>query len=327
MSEPRRPSRRDFLTLAAGAFVVAALPVGGRAQRRLVRRSVPAMGAVADLAVVHADERYAQRALGAAVDELLRVEALMTRFRPDSDVGRANQARAGDPVAISADTHAVLEEALRWSSLTTGGFDPCLERVTELWDVKHRHAPPAPGLVRPLAGRRLYRAVELDRWRGGRVVRLTDPDARLDLGGIACGYGVDRVVAVLRDWGIRDGFVNVGGDIFALGVSERGEPWAVGIRSPDDPNALIGMVRVSDRAIATSGDYTQFFAAGGRRYHHIMDPGTAAPRRSALHSVTVAADRCVTTDAATTACFGLAEAHARALLARAGGGAELINLA
>lgn len=323
MPERRHPNRRDFLTLVAGAFVVAALPMQARAHRRVVRRSVPVMGTVADLAVLHRDEAYAQRALAAAIAELQRVEGLMTRFRPDSDVGRLNAAAAGTPVHVSEDTARVLAEAIRWAELTEGRFDPCLERVTGLWDVKRRHAPPAEAELRPLANRRLYRALELD----GTVARLGDPAARLDLGGIACGYGVDRAVAVLREWGMRDGFVNVGGDIYALGSSEEGDPWSVGVRSPHDPGALVGTVHLSDRAIATSGDYTQFFDFGGRRYHHIIDPATAAPRVATLHSVTVAADRCLTTDAATTACFGLAPADARALLARAGDGAELVNLA
>jgi thiamine biosynthesis lipoprotein len=320
----RLPSRRDFLALGMGALVVAAVPLAGRRAAR-VRRSVPAMGAVADLAVVHRDERYAHAAMDAAVREIRRVEARMTRFRPDSDVGRANRFAAADGVPVSAETALVLAAALRWAEATDGGFDPALARVVDLWDVKHRHAPPPAAEVRRMAGRRLYRALDLDAGAAPRV-RFGDRDVQLDLGGIAAGYGVDRAVAVLREWGVRDGYVNLGGDIYALGVSEDGEPWRVGVRSPVDPDALVGSVALSDRAVATSGDYEQFFDWGGRRYHHILDPATGEPRRSRLHTVTVAADTCMAVDAATTACFGLAHDEARRLLARAAPGAELVHL-
>lgn len=318
------PSRRRFLGLAAGALVVAAAPLAAGRRPRRVARSVPAMGAVADLAVLHRDERWARGALDAAVRELQRVEALMTRFRPDSDVGRANRLAAAEGVPVSPETARVLASALRWAEATDGGFDPALARAVDLWDVKRRHAPPPPAEVRRMAGRRLYRAIDLD--AGAPRVRFGDPDVQLDLGGIAAGYGVDRAVAVLRDWGIRDGFVNLGGDVYALGVSEDGDPWEVGVRSPHDAAALAGRVRLSDRAVTTSGDYEQFFDHGGRRYHHILDPATGEPRRSPTHGVTVAAPSCMDADAAATACFGLSREDARRLLARAAPGAEVVHL-
>ena len=326
MSDRSHPTRRDFLALAAGAFVVAAVPLAGRREARLVRRSVPAMGTVADLAAVHRDEGWARRALDAAAAELHRVERVMTRFAPGSDVGRANRLAAAGPVEISPETALVVDRALAWAAATGGGFDPCLALAVDLWDVKHRTAPPAPEQVRRLAGRRLYRALALDTDGTRAVIRYGEPDVQLDLGGIAGGYGVDRAVAVLRDWGIRDGFVNLGGDIYALGVSPEGDPWQVGVRSPADPSVLVGNVALSDRAVATSGDYEQFFEHAGRRYHHILDPATGEPRRAPTHSVTVAAEGCLDADAATTACFGLGDGDARRLLAVAAAGAELVHL-
>lgn len=320
------PTRRDFLAMAAGAFVVAAVPLARRGRPLAARRSVPAMGTTAEMVVLHRDPAYAQRALDAAARELLRIEGLMTRFRPGSDVGRANRFAMREPVPVSAETAHVLRAALRWAQATDGGFDPCLARVADLWDVKHRHAPPEAAPLRRLAGRRLYRALEVEETEAGPRVRCSDGDARLDLGGIAAGYGVDRAVATLRAWGIENGFVNVGGDIYALGVSEDGDPWEVGVRSPYDPAALAGTVRLSDQAIATSGDYEQYFDHGGRRYHHILDPRTAEPRLSPTHGVTVMGPECLAVDAATTACFGMERADAAALLARVAPPAALVHL-
>lgn len=327
MRDPTFPTRRDFLALAAGAFVVAAVPLARRGRPLAARRSVPAMGTTAEMVALHPDPAYAQRALDAAARELLRIEGLMTRFRRDSDVGRANLFASREAVPVSAETAHVLREALRWADATDGGFDPCLARVVDLWDVKHRHAPPDAAPLRRLAGRRLYRALEVEEAESGHFVRFNNADARLDLGGIAAGYGVDRAVETLRAWGIDSGFVNVGGDIYALGVSEDGDPWEVGVRAPgDDPHALAGTVRLSDQAIATSGDYEQYFDHGGRRYHHILDPRTAEPRLSRTHGITVMGSGCLAVDAATTACFGLERAAAGALLARVAPGAAVVHL-
>ena len=323
-NDGRGPGRREFLSLGIGALVVAAVPLAAARRPRLVRHSIPAMGTVAELAALHRDEAYARAALRAAAAEMQRVERTMTRFRADSDVGRANLRAADAPVRVSRETAGVVRDALRWAEASDGGFDPALALAVDLWDVKRRTEPPPPDRVRRLAGRRLHRAVLVDDAAG--LVAYTEPEVQLDLGGIAGGYGVDRAVAVLREWGIRDGFVNLGGDIHALGSGPDGEAWRVGIRSPYDASTLVATVALRDRAIATSGDYEQYFEHAGRRYHHILDPATAAPRRSRTHGVTVSADRCVDADAATTACFGRDGDAARALLARAAPGAELVHL-
>ena len=324
MSERTFPSRRDFLSLATGAFVVAAVPWVRQRGSRLVRRSAPSMGTVAEIAVAHPDERYAHAAIDAALGELRRVEALMTKFRPTSDVGRANLGAAAGPVAVSADTAAALVLALEWAQASDGAFDPCLARVTGLWDVRHRHAPPVRDEVRRLAGRRLYRALDVDRFRGEPVVRFADRDVALDLGGIACGYGVDRAVAALRAWGIGNGFLNVGGDIYALGEAPDGAPWRVGVRDPYDRERMAVTLELSDAAVATSGDYEQYFDYQGRRFGHIIDPATAEPWLARAHSVTVKAADCVTADAATTALFGASLPAAERILA-ARPGAELVH--
>lgn len=320
---PRRWDRREFLAIGAGAFVMAALPLAAR-RPQVVRRTVPVMGTFADFTVVHRDQRRSAAAIDAAVDELLRVERTMSRFRADSDIGRANAEAARDGVAIGDPTAAVLESALGWAQRTEGRFDPALGSVVELWSVTERHAPPAAAATRPLAGRGFWRAVDLDRRPGVATVRFTDRDVRLDLGGIAKGHAVDRAAAALRARGIRDAIINVGGDLMALGTAPDGDPWTVGIRSPRDPDALVGTLRVTDRAVATSGDYAQGYVWRGRRYHHLMDPGTASPRRAALHSVTVAADRCIDADAAATAVFGLTGAAAAALV-RDVAGTEVVH--
>jgi thiamine biosynthesis lipoprotein len=317
------PSRRQLIALGVGAFVVATAPFLRRRGARLVRRAVPVMGTIAELGVVHDDAVVGHAAIDAAIEELRRVEWMMSRYSPTSDVGRANRLAARDAVAVSPPTVAVLEAAIAWAIASDGAFDPCIGRAVELWDVEHRTTPPPAGDVRRLAGRRLYRALDLDGGARPRV-RLTDRDAAIDLGGIAKGYAVDRAADALRRWGIARGIVNVGGDLYAIGRSEDGDPWRVGIRSPADDGALTGTLEVADAAVATSGDYERFFEYRGRRYHHLLDPETAAPRVAAAHSVTVRAASCLAADAAATAVFGRDRADAVRLLRSAGGGVELV---
>ncbi len=323
-----RVNRRDLLALGVGAFVVAAIPFASRrGSRRLVRRSVPVMGTVADLALVHDDGAAAQAALDAAIQELRDVDAAMTRFRADSDVGRANGAAAREAVVVTPATARVLEASLGWAEATGGAFDPCLGRAAEAWEVTRRTTPPTPDALQGLARTGLWRALDVSTWRGRPAVRLHDAHAAIDLGGIAKGYGVDRAVQALREHGIEHALVNVGGDLYALGTSEDGDPWRVGIRSPDDPTRLVGRIDIRDEAVATSGDYERRFRHAGRTYHHLLDPATAAPRETEVHSVSVVAGTCMQADAGATAAFGLdPEAAARAF-ARVAPDARIVSTA
>jgi len=319
-----RPDRRAFLALGAGAFLVAAFPLVRGRRSALVRRTLPVMGTIAEFAVVAEERRAGHLAIDAAFAELEAVDRAMSRFRADSDVGRLNAAAPGTAVVVGADTAVVLAEALRWAEATEGRFDPCVGRLVELWDVNRRTAPPAPLELRRFAGRRLYRALDVDRWRGQAVARATDAEVGVDLGGIAKGHAVDRAVAVLRARGIRHALVNVGGDLRALGTSPEGDPWRIGVRSASDPSRLSGTLDVQDAAVATSGDYEQRFVYHGHTYHHLLDPRTAAPVASSRHSVTVLAPSCRDADAAATSCFGLAPQAADGLLARAASGARVV---
>ena len=126
--------------------------------------------------------------------------------------------------------------------------------------------------------------------------------------------------------GIQHAIVTVGGDLYALGDSPEGEPWKVGIRNPRDLSAIVTTLDVADRAVTTSGDYERFFRWRGVRYHHLMDPGTAAPRRTPVHSNTVLGDRAIDADAASTSGFGLSRDAATVLARRLMPGAQAIPL-
>lgn len=322
----RRPTRREFLAIGGGVFVALSLPLALRRHLQLLRRSFPVMGTIAEVQVAHPDPRLAEAAIDAAMAELQRVERVMTRFRPDSDIGRVNAGAAREGVTVSPETAFVIQSALAWSSVSDGAFDPALGSASALWDVLHRQAPPPEGSVARLASRGLWRKVDLSRAGGMHQVRFNDSDVQLDLGGIAKGYGIDRSVAALRAQGVHHAIVTVGGDLYALGNAPDGAPWEVGIRDPHQLDRLAGRLAVADRAVTTSGDYERYFTWHGVRYHHLIDPRTAAPRRSAIHSVTVQGENAMHADAAGTAVFGMPADAALRVARRVLADAEVIPL-
>ncbi len=318
--------RREFLTVGMGVFVALSFPRALRRHVSLVKRSVPLMGTLAEIQIAHRDERFAEDAIDAALAELQWVERTMTRFRSDSDIGRANLGAGRGGVRVTRETAFVIAAALRASSVSDGRFDPAVGAASELWDVLNRHQPPAGDRVQRLAARGFWRKVDVADGLGSPRVRFDDPDLHLDLGAIAKGYGIDRATSVLRSRGVKHAIVTVGGDLFALGNSPEGEPWTVGIRSPHDPNGLAATLRVTDRAVATSGDYERFFFWHGMRYHHLIDPATAAPRLTPFHSATVLANCCIDADAASTSVFGLSRNAALVIARRLDPSAEVIPL-
>ena len=318
--------RREFVGLGLGAFVVAAIPLAKRRPVGVVRRSMPVMGTIAQFAVVHRDPHQAHAAIDAAIAELLWVERTMTRFTDTSDIGRANLFAAREGVIVTPATAHVTSEALRWARALDGRYDPAIGAVCRLWDVKHRHEPPPAERVAELADRHFHRSVEVGTRGEESVLRFHDSGAKLDLGSIAKGYGVDRAVGALRRAAIEHAVVVAGGDLYALGTSPSGDPWSVGIQSPTDERAIVGTLELSDRAVATSGTYRQFFRYRGHKFHHIMDPSTAQPRMTEMQSLTVTADSVMHADAATTALFGMTEREIRQELARNLPGAQLARI-
>jgi len=228
-------------------------------------------------------------------------------------------------VNVSDDTAAVLVASLAWARASQGRFDPCLGRVAELWHVGQRKAPPTDEELARAGRGSHFEALEVERTGSVSRAALTRAGVAVDLGGIAKGHGVDLAAQALRDHGIFNALVNVGGDLVAMGVDENDDPWRVGVRSPDHLEQVVEVLRVSDRAVATSGDYLQYFQFGGRRYHHLLDPTSGEPRRTAMRSLTVEASTCMDADAAATALFGAEPGVARTVLQRGAPGARIAH--
>ena len=192
----------------------------------------------------------------------------------------------------------LIQRSLDISVLTLGAFDVTYESVGQHYNFRNRERPDA-ATVAEESKRISWKFVELDQAAG--TVSFREQGVRINLGGIAKGYVVERGAGVLRLNGIEHGIVTAGGDSRLLG-DRRGQPWMVGIRDPRKDGEVAISVPLEDEAISTSGDYERYFEEDGVRYHHILQPSTGAPA-SGVHSATVFGPDAVFTDALSTSVF------------------------
>lgn len=254
----------------------------------------------------------ARAAADAAFTEIARVEARMSEWRPDSEIGRINAA-AGAPVAVSDETRALLKRALGLAEASGGAFDPSWAALRGIWRFASGDTRPKLPLKADLEAalaRVDFRAVRIE----GRAVRLAKPGMALGLGGIAKGYAIDRAAAVLRARGVERFIVDGGGDLYVAGRKPDGRPWTIGVRHPRGPG-LLAELPVTDAAVVSSGDYERFFELGGRRYHHIIDLRSGMPADRSV-AVTVRAPEATLADALATAIFVLGPEAGLALAGR-----------
>jgi FAD:protein FMN transferase len=273
------------------------------------------MGSELRLTAWSADEPSAVSAFDEAFAEFDRLDALMSVWRPGSDVVRINDAAGERPVAVSAEVRATLREAREVSEWTAGKFDVTFGALTGLWKFDHDqdNRTPEIGDVRARLSLIDYTKVEIDDEAG--TVFLTRQGMRIHLGGIGKGYAIDRAAFLLRARGIRDFMIQSGGDLYVSG--HRGDrPWRVAIRDPRGPaDRSFAALDLSDGTFSTSGDYERSFFSGGRRYHHILDPDRGEPA-SACRSVTIVTDRAIVADGLSTGVFVLGPSDGMALIER-----------
>ena len=226
----------------------------------------------------------------------------MSTYRSDSEISAFNQAPARSWVPISPDFVKVLDQALTLAALTDGAFDPTVGPLVNVWGF----GPDAMTLTVPDADRLQaararvgYQRLQLD-VQGGRLFQ--PGDAYLDLSSVAKGYAVDKLADYLVMRGVSRFLVEIGGELRASGVRPDGQPWRVAVERPlPGVREVETVIEMKDMAMATSGDYRNFFEAEGQRFSHIIDPRSGRPVAHSLASVTVLSRRCSTADAWATA--------------------------
>ncbi|MCH8157366.1 MAG: FAD:protein FMN transferase, partial [Nitrospinae bacterium] len=208
----------------------------------------------------------------------------------------------------------VVRRGIHWSELSAGAMDITIGPAVALWNFDVETASPPDAKALEEAVRLIhYQDISI----GNGTLQLNRKGMSLHLGAMGKGYAVDRAVDVLKKFGIENGLVNAGGDLMAFGTrddrQDGTQAWRIGLQHPRSPEKMIASLDLSDRAVATSGDYQRYFIRDGIRYHHILDPQTGLPARSAM-SATVVASSATDADALATALFVLGPDRGIALI-------------
>jgi len=254
--------------------------------------------------------------LGVAVQ---RVDQQMSTWKPDSDLMRLNRAPVNAWLDLPPALLDVLACALDMHRLSAGAFDPGTGALVDAWGFgAARDAPDAAAIqaARQAPPCPTHQALELDRAAGRARKTAT---LQLDLCGIAKGYAVDQMAAVLQQHGVQHALVALDGELRAVGSQASGAPWAVALERPEPGRrAVHSVIELHDLAVATSGDYRRFLQVGTARLAHTMDARRAAPVQNNVASVTVLASRCMHADAWATALLVAGPGDGLALAQRMG---------
>jgi thiamine biosynthesis lipoprotein len=256
------------------------------------------MGSEVSVLLWHEDVAEGEMLAGQVFAEVARIEAMMSTYVPESRVSQINQHAAGRPVPANEELFNLIRRSLDISVLTRGAFDITYDSVGQHYDFTNRRRPDQETVDNEQAFID-YRLVELNQ-PAGTVSFLAD-GVRINLGGIAKGYVIERGADLLRARGIEHGIVTAGGDSRLLG-DRRGRPWMMAVRDPRNAEQVAVSVPLENQAISTSGDFERYFEEDGVRYHHIIEPETGLPA-SGVRSATVFGPDAVLTDALSTAVF------------------------
>ncbi len=268
----------------------------------LYRTSIEAMGCLFEC-FIPGDDAEAALAIGReALDEVVRLDAQLSHYRADSDIGRLNRYAASEWVRVEPLLFRLLQRCSALTRETEGAFDISVGALLKAWDFHHgagRIASEAE-VSAALAQSRMHRVLlNPDEY----LVHFDAPGLTLNLGAIGKGYAIDRAAETLRFYGPSQGVIDGGrSTILALGNAPSGEPWEFVIRDPRDRKTPIETVRLRDAALSTSGSYDQFVEADGVKYGHVLDPRTGYPVQGLL-SVSVIASNATDADALSTALF------------------------
>ena len=261
----------------------------------------------------HVTYQYDEDLEAEVVDKLKEVDAALSMFNERSTISKINNNQAVEPDKMFLD---VFQLAQQVSKDTHGAFDITVAPLVNLWGFgfKHTQEPTKHAIdsLRQFVG---YQKVSYD----GKTIQKQDPRIMLDCSAIAKGYGTDVVARLMDEKGVKNYLVEIGGEVVTRGISEKRVPWKIGVTKPTDDSLHIGnelqtVLNVTDKAMATSGNYRNFYYKGGQKYAHTIDPKTGRPVQHSILSATVVADQCAKADAYATAFMVMGLDRAKQLL-------------
>ena len=261
------------------------------------------MGTMVSVEVVSDSPRIIAGIMEKVWSEAERLERVFSRYIPESEISLINREAGHRPVPINDEMMEVLSRAEDISRITDGAFDISVGPLMKKWGFfpEREGQLPSEAELAEVITRVGWQAIELN--RSERTVHLLKPGMEIDLGALAKGYIVDKLAALLLEEGIENALVNAGGDIYCLGEYPGGRSWRIGMEHPRDEDEILTVLELKNRAVATSGDYRNYFIRSRLRYSHIIDPNAGRPAQSKVVEVSVMAPDCLTADGLATAIF------------------------
>lgn len=242
--------------------------------------------------------KNAENGVNKAVDEINRLETVLSAEKQESDIYKLNETGSG---TLSTDTKNIVSRALEINKTTNGAFDISIYPLMVKWGfTTQKYNVPSKNEISKLLKDVDSSKIIFDEKSGN--IKLKE-NMKIDLGGIAKGYTSNRVMQIFKECGVKSGLVSLGGNVQALGTKTDGTAWQIAIENPDKSSDYIGVVSVKDKAVITSGGYERYFEKNGKTYHHILDPETGYPAESGLKSVTIVSDDGTLADALSTSLF------------------------
>lgn len=246
-----------------------------------------------------------KKAIDEAFKEVKRIDLLMSNYKENSEVSQINRLKIGEDMKVSDEVMEVLRRSQEISRISNGAFDITVLPLMELWGFysdNGRDAQPTDDETANVLKHVGYTKIKLG--KDNRVTK-SEEGVKIDLGGIAKGYAIDKAVQKLRSYGIKSAMVKAGGGFSCLGLKPDKKSWRIAIQHPRDKHRVFAILEVAGCAIATSGDYENYNIIKGKRYSHIIDPRTGFPKGDIPASVTVVAKDATAADGLSTAVFVL----------------------
>jgi FAD:protein FMN transferase len=266
---------------------------------KVYHRSLKLMGNRFQLSAVSKSEEFANEAIEAGIGEIQRIEKLLTTFNEESETAIINRNAGISPVIVSGETFELIQRSVRISKITQGAFDITYGSVDKrLWNFDDTlkelpDAATAAKMVRLIN----YRNIIMN--QADHSVMLKEKGMRIGFGGIGKGYAAERAKNVMKSMGVESGIVNASGDMTAWGFQPNGESWTIGIADPNSKERIFSYMKITDMAVATSGNYEKYIMVNGQKYSHTINPRTGMPVRG-IKSVTIISPNAEIADAMAT---------------------------
>lgn len=261
------------------------------------------MGTTVSVTSIADNQSIAEKAAAEAVKAIKRIDAKMSYYNPQSQLSLLNNKGFIEAVEVDKELFCLIQRAIEFNEITEGAFDCTVAPVLELWrKASADNFIPTEEQLTDAKSRTGSDKLILD--ADNSTIRFTVEGVRIDLGGIAKGFAIDKAIDAMRNAGAIGGLVDAGGDIRCFGKAKNGDKWVIGLQNPDIENPvspkMLMRLELADSAITTSGDYYRFVVVGGEKQSHILNPSEGKPSRG-LSSVSIIAADATTADALSTA--------------------------